>query len=439
MSQPAPPARHWLLTEKRTPLPPPGRGHRPVRKLIHLGCFLVFLALPFANVMRFDIPRQRFYFAGFEVLISEFAILFFALMFLMFVIAVVAIMYGRVYCGYACPQMIFSEASTAVEAWTAGLARRWAAGPRARKLLGRGLFLAILAAASVFLAFVFMAYFIEPRDLLHRLLRFDLVSTGGILGASVTLLTFLDFTLVKQAFCTTVCPYGYFQGLLQDRHSLLVAYQDPAGACIDCRKCVRVCEMGIDIRKGPYQIECVHCGDCIDACDEVLAKVGHPGLIHYSWGGAAPSGAAEPWYRRWGLRDPKRFVILFVMVAYLSALGLTLYLRKPVLMRLTPDRTTLYALLPDGSVANRVRMNLANRSPRAVEIRVWVEGLAGARVLLDRNPLTLAPGAALERTFDIAAPAGPRELNPIRVVIQSSDQAAFDAAEMNFIMPTKGN
>lgn len=439
MSEAVPPARHWLLAEKRKPLPPPGRGHRPLRKLFHLICFLVFLVLPFSNLMRFDIPRQRFYFAGFEVLISEFSILFFALMFLMFVIAVVAIMYGRVYCGYACPQMIFSEASTAVEAWAMKLAQRWTARPLGRKVLGKGLFLAILAAASVCLAFVFMAYFIEPRDLLHRLLRFDLVSVGGIMGASVTLVTFLDFTLVKQTFCTTVCPYGYMQGMLQDRHSLLVAYQDPTSACIDCKKCVRVCEMGIDIRKGPYQIECVHCGDCIDACDEVLAKVGHPGLIHYSWGGSVASAEKEPWFRRWGFRDPKRFVILFVMAAYLTALGLTLYLRKPVLMRVTPDRATLFTLLPDGSVANRVRMNLANRSPRPVEIRVWVEGLPGARVLLDRNPLTLAPGAALEQTFDIAAPPGGQELNPIRVVIQSSDRGAPDAAEMNFIMPTKRN
>ncbi|BDU71264.1 4Fe-4S dicluster domain-containing protein [Mesoterricola silvestris] len=439
MSAEAPPARHWLLAEKRAPLPPPGRGHRPFRKLFHLLCFLVFLVLPFSNLMRFDIPRQRFFFAGFEVLISEFSILFFALMFLMFVIAVVAIMYGRVYCGYACPQMIFSEASTAVEAWAARMAQKWTAQPAARKALGKGLFLAILAVASVFLAFVFMAYFIEPRDLLGRLARFDLASVGGIMGASVTLVTFLDFSLVKQTFCTTVCPYGYMQGMLQDKHSLLVAYQDPANACIDCRKCVRVCEMGIDIRKGPYQIECVHCGDCIDACDEVLAKVGHPGLIHYSWGGSVAAAAKEPWYRRWGFRDPKRFVILFVMVAYLTALGLTLWLRKPVLMRLTPDRTTLFTVLPDGSVANRVRMNLANRSPKPVQIRIWVEGLPGARVVLDPNPLTLAPGAALERSFDIAAPAGDRELNPIRVVFQSSDRGASDAAEMNFFMPTRRN
>ena len=86
-----------------------------LRKRVHLLCFAIFLALPFLNVMRFDIPRQRFYFFGYELWISEFSILFFSLMFLMFGIVVMSVIFGRVYCGYLCPQMIFSEASMALE------------------------------------------------------------------------------------------------------------------------------------------------------------------------------------------------------------------------------------------------------------------------------------------------------------------------------------
>jgi len=109
------------------PLPPPKWSYHEVRKLIHLACFLVFLGLPFLNVMRFDLPRQRFYFAGFELGISEFSILFFTLLFLMFVIVAVALIYGRIYCGYLCPQTIFSEAA---QWWEGRVARfvkmRWA-------------------------------------------------------------------------------------------------------------------------------------------------------------------------------------------------------------------------------------------------------------------------------------------------------------------------
>src|SRR6185369_3272584 len=93
-----------------------GNWHR-LRKKIHAACFAAFLALPFLNLVRFDIPRQRFYFAGYELWINEFAIIFFALMFLMFLVVASSVVYGRVYCGYMCPQMIFSEAAAAAEDW----------------------------------------------------------------------------------------------------------------------------------------------------------------------------------------------------------------------------------------------------------------------------------------------------------------------------------
>lgn len=136
----------------------------------------------------------------------------------------------------------------------------------------------------MFLAFVFISYFVEPRDLFWRLVSFDIKTAGGIAGATTTLITFLDFTLVRQRFCTTVCPYGYLQGMLSDENTLIVHYRDENRECIECKKCIRVCEMGIDIRTSPYQIECIHCGECIEACADVLGKLGKQGLIHYAWG-----------------------------------------------------------------------------------------------------------------------------------------------------------
>ncbi len=424
--------KHWLLAERRAPLPAREKPHRPLRKRIHLVCFLVFLLLPCTNLMRFDLPRQRIYLFGAELAISEFSILFFTLMFLMFVLVAGAIVYGRIYCSYACPQMIFSEWSLSLERWAkARLPRRPAAA--------RGLFFAVLGAASVALAFVFTSYFVSPMDLLSRLGHADLVTVGGITGASVTVLTFLDLAFLRLKFCTTICPYGYLQGIVQDRKTLLVAYQDPQSACIDCGRCVRVCEMGIDIRRGPYQIECVHCGDCVDACEDVLRKVGHEGVVQYAWGEAGARGR-EPFLRRIGLRDAKRAVILAVMAGYLTALALAVALHKTVMVRITPDRTTMFQLLPDGRVANRVRLDLANRSSRPVDVRVWVAGLPGAQVGLD-SPLRLAPGESLERTFDLTAKAWPgaQELNPIQVLAQSSDQSNPEVSEMMFIMPAKGN
>ena len=200
-------------------------------------------------------------------------------MFLMFVIIASSVIYGRVYCGYMCPQMIFSEASTWLESWLKRKVNKHygrMTAPR-KKILAGGAFYTIVGAACVVLAFMFIWYFVEPRDLLARLAALDVHTAGGIGGATVTLITFLDFTLVRQKFCTSVCPYGYLQGLLGDKNTLLVHYRDEKRECIQCKKCVRVCEMGIDIRDSPLQIECIHCGECIDACVDIMARFGTRG------------------------------------------------------------------------------------------------------------------------------------------------------------------
>jgi cytochrome c oxidase accessory protein FixG len=431
--------------ERLPPLPPQATVYRRIRKRLHLAFFLCFVAAPFTNLMRFDIPRQRFYFAGFELWISEFAIIFFALMLLMFVIAASAIIHGRVYCSYACPQMIFSEASQDVERWARRSAQRWlkSASAEVKKALEWGLFYGVLAVGSVFLAFVFTSYFVEPRDLLGRLLHFDLVTVGGITGATVTLITFLDFTLVRQKFCTSVCPYGYLQGMLQDKHTLLVSYQDGVGAekdCIECKKCVRVCEMGIDIRDSPFQIECVHCGDCIDACEDILRKVGKPGLIHYAWGEVKVADALrEPWYKRWGFRDAKRLVILLILTFYLAGLGLALSLRRPVLVEINPDRSIMFKVLDDGRIANLIRLKLANRTGKVAQTRLTVEGLPGAELALAANPIVLQPGETFERTVELRAPfvEDGQDVHHIRILAQTDAARKPDAEELTFITPLK--
>ena len=401
---------------------------RRLRKLVHFFCFLIFLALPFCNVVRFDIPRQRFYFAGYELWINEFAIVFFALMFLMFLVVVSSVFYGRVYCGYLCPQMIFSEASTALEARLRRLVTKKLAHwkPKWRNGLARSLFLGMVAVASVFLAFIFIAYFVEPRDLLRRLLSLDMRTAGGIAGAAVTLVAFLDFSLVRLRFCTTVCPYGYLQGMLCDNHTLLVHYRDETHQCIECKKCVRVCPMGIDIRKSPFQIECVHCADCIDACDEILGKLGKPGLIHYVWGEKGPrtAGQKQPW-------DAKRVIVLLVLLFYASGLAVALSTRRPVLVRVSPERATLYRVGADGRIYNLFRYTIANRGSQPATVAFSLRDLPGASLDLQPNPLAVKPGSSLQGTFQISEPAGqPREL-----VTHFTIATGTDTIPMTFLAP----
>jgi len=422
--QPASPPLVKISTKptppKKRPEPVPYFAFHKMRKYVQLACVVIFFTLPLSNLVRFDIPHQRFYFMGRELWISEFGILFLAMMFLLFLLAAVAMVYGRIYCGYLCPQMIFSEAADSTEKEINRLINKylnWDA--KARKLLGRTIFLMLLTVASVVLAFVFICYFVEPRDLFRRLMAFDIRTAGGIAGATTTIITFLDFYLLRQRFCTTVCPYGYLQGILGDGNTLLVHYRDPQHECIECKKCVRVCEMGIDIRNSPYQIECIHCADCIDACNDVLGRLGKKGLIHYSWGEQElPENLRESWYRRIGLRDGKRVAVLLIMLIYAAGLYVAVSVRRTVLVTISPDRTTMYQLAKGGAIANKFRLQVSNRGHEQATVVIGIEDLAGAELANTENAVVVDPGATVLREFEVLVPqaAVPKGVNHFQFV-----------------------
>jgi polyferredoxin len=413
------------------------------RTKIHAGCFLIFVVAPFFDVMRFDIPRQRFYFVGHELWISEFGIIFFSLMFLMFLIAAAAMLYGRVYCSYLCPQMIFSEAFMRLETRIFKLVNKKFIGwnKKTRTIVSRAVFYIILWIASVFLAFIFIAYFVEPRDLIGRLLTLDIVTAGGIAGAATTVITFLDFAFVRLKFCRHVCPYGYLQGILSDGTTLLVEYSDKTQECIECKKCVRVCPMEIDIRDGAHQIECIHCAECVDACEDVLNRLGKPGLIAYSWGEQVGMLAERkaPWYHRLGLRDTKRWVVLLVLLFYGSGLMVALSMRNPVLVQVAPQRDELYAITDQGEISNRFRVKIANRGEETSQVIISVHELPGARLANLENPITVETGEVIEQFFEIVAHRlGPSPgVNHFRIVSNSLPDQGTQTFEMTFIMPTK--
>jgi polyferredoxin len=310
-----------------------------------------------------------------------------------------------------------------------------------RKGAARAIFYLVLSVASVFLAFVFTSYFVEPRDLLARLLQLDLVTAGGISGAVVTLITFLDFALVRQKFCVTVCPYGYLQGMLGDKHTLLVQYRDEQKLCIECKKCVRVCEMGIDIRKSPFQIECVHCGECIDACKEIMTKVNKPALIHYAWGESGEVlGSKEmprTWYQRVGLRDAKRVVVLLVLTCYAGGLMVALATRRAVLVQVSPERSDKLYRLADGRVYNKFRYTLANRSGKPSSVVFTLDSLPGGALSLGNHSATVNPGETAKGEFEISVPAGDKGelVTHFRILTSTAPSGEKDEVAMTFLRP----
>lgn len=415
--------------------------HR-LRRAVHLLCFLVFVCLPFFNVVRFDIPRQRFYFAGFELWINEFAIIFFSLLFLMFVVAAVSMLYGRVYCGYLCPQMIFSEAAINLEEKIKTfVSKRFARRtPIFRQVLSRAIGYSVICIASVFLAFVFIAYFVEPRDLFWRLFSLDVVTAGGFAGAAVTLITLADFAFLRQRFCTTVCPYGYLQGILGDGDTLVVRYNDPEQICVECNKCVRVCHMGIDIRDTPYQIECIHCGECVDACKLIMGKFGKDTLIEYAWGekGETLGARTAKWHQKLGLRDAKRFAVLAIILVYATSLVVALSLRHSVLVYVAPNRATLYRI-ENGRVYNTFRMTLANRGSRDAVVTLAVIGLPDAEMTLASDEISVKAGEEIRQEFEISVSENSlaEEVRHFQIKSIAMPDDTHDAFAETFIMPTE--
>ncbi len=430
---------------KQLPVLPAQSTYHRYRRIIQFACFLVFVALPFFNVMRFDIPRQRFFFAGYELWINEFGILFFSMLFMLYVVTAASMLYGRIYCGYFCPQMIFSEASLALEERLKKfINKRFIKLPaKKRQLMSGALFYAVLVVAAIFLAFVFISYFVEPRDLLGRLFSLDIRTAGGIAGAATTLIIFLDFAFVRQTFCKTICPYGYLQGMLGDKETLIVQYRDGKDkekVCIECKKCVRVCHMGIDIRNSPFQIECIHCGECIDACEDVLGRLGKPGLIHYAWGekGELLSDKKTPLLRRLGLRDAKRVIVALLLVFYASGLFVVLSMRDNVMVKIAPVRTELYRLGDDGRIYNKFRMTVANRQGKDASLTLSLEHLPGAQIELEQ-PLKLQPAEERQLQFEVSVPpqALPQGVNHFEIVSRVEPGGDTTNTPMTFITPTE--
>jgi cytochrome c oxidase accessory protein FixG len=388
----------------------PGTKFHRLRRSIQLFCVIVFILLPLFNVVRFDIPAKRFYFFGAELWVSEFAIIFFSLMFLMVLVAAMAMLYGRIYCGYLCPQMIFSEAACALEAGIARQIKRrfFNLGVGARGFLTKALVYIALLPAAVFFSFIFIAFFVPPAELFQSLLSLDIRTVGGICGAAVTLVTFLDFAFLRQTFCKAICPYGYLQGMLADRHTLLVRYRDPAGECIGCAKCVSICPMEIDIRGSNHQIECTHCGECIDSCSAIRGRLGKPTLIQYAWGDEGENVVAErSLHRRLGLRDGKRVAVFLLLAIYATALAVVIRMRQPVLVQIMPNRAVLYTIGADGLIHNKFRILASNRGKSEATLTLAVDGLPGARItgmVGSENTLALTPGETTQREFDVIAP-----------------------------------
>ena len=425
---------------------------------------LVFYGLPWLQwngrpLMLFDLEARRFHVFGLTLFPQDFifltALLVIAALALFFFTAVA----GRLWCGYACPQTVYTE----IFLW---LERRIEGDRQARirldrraldpgKLLRKGGKHLAWIAVSLFTGFTFVGYFTPIRELLQALLTFSLGPWETFWVLFYGAATYGNAGWMREQVCKYMCPYARFQSALIDRDSMIIAYDqgrgDPRGArkrgsdagalglgdCVDCRLCVQVCPTGIDIRDG-LQNECIGCAACIDACNQVMDRMGSArGLIRY----ATENGVERRLTRAQMLRRiarPRVLAYAALLLAVSAAFVVGLSLRSPFHVDIVKDRGSLGRLLEDGRVENTYRAHVLNTDLQPHDYRVAADGLAGLRAQW-QSPLRVAGAERASMTLYLAAPAEPLQVlrgrtQAVVLTVQRDDGASVQA-KASFYVP----
>jgi len=405
-----------------------------LRRWTFLALHLVLFATPWIRVgghplLLIDIPSRQVFFFGSIFTASDTFFLLLILLFLAFALFFFTSLWGRIWCGYACPQTVFLETwIRPLEIWIEGDRsqrkrrdeRGWSFDLARRKGAKWFAFLAV----SVLLSAALVSFFVPARELWTGRaggLAYTFVAVG-------TFLWYLDFTWFREQFCNFLCPYARFQSALTDDETLLIGY-DPsrgeprgkgkaaaaAGRCIECNKCVVVCPQGIDIRDG-FQLECIQCARCIDACTSVMDKLGHRTLVEYT-------SLAEQEGRRVRRLRPRTVVYGGLLVALL-AFGFTLASQR-VPFEATVNRVpgSLFTLDPDGFIRNTYLLKVTNNKPgdAPVDFQVAVEGIPGAEVLAQDVRLASSETRTLPLIVRVPQDSGLGRTTPMEVRVVSPD------------------
>jgi cytochrome c oxidase accessory protein FixG len=443
--------RKWVYPKK-----PSGRFHR-ARILVSAVLLLMLFITPFIKVnghpfMLFDFINRKFILFGILFGPQDFHLLVIAFISMIVFTILFTAVFGRIFCGWACPQTIFLEmVFRKIEYWIEGdskdqrklKAAPWTSNKFFKKLTKHIVFFAI----AFIISNIFLSYIIGIDALLkiisdppseHLQGLFAIIVFSGVF--------YFVFSNFREQACTIVCPYGRLQGVLLDRDSIVIAYDNVRGEprkryrrdegwenrgdCIECYQCVEVCPTGIDIRNG-IQLECVNCTACIDACDDIMDKIKRPrGLIRY----ASLNSIEKKTKWRFTPRAIGYSALLTVLVSVLVILLLNRTDFSVTVLR-TPG--LLYQEQPNNMVSNLYDLNIVNKTFDKIPVSLKLEGIEGELKLIG-NDIVIEPQGNVDAKFLVLLPKVEltKMSTPIEVGVYSGNKL-IKKVSTSFLAPLK--
>ena len=393
----------------------------------------------------FDLAARKFYIFGLVFWPQDFIYLTGLLILAALALFLFTAVAGRLWCGYACPQTVYTEIFMWVEEWLEGdhLARKkldkspW----NANKLKKRGLKHAVWFVIALWTGFTFVGYFTPIQTLAAEVASASLGPWETFWILFYGFATWGNAGFMREQVCKYMCPYARFQSVMFDSDTLTVTYDNSMGeprgsrskktdykaaglgTCVYCNVCVQVCPTGIDIRNG-LQYECIGCAACIDGCDQIMDKMGYPrGLIRYTTENVVKGHYPDSGIQKHVLR-PRTLIYSVLLLAIGGAFVTSLATRVPLRVDVVRDRAALSKETDDGLIENVYRLQLINKDAHAHRYTLRAQGITGLRVVTATQEITAAPLQTID--LPVSLIADPVELKGRSIAVTFTIQAIDD-------------